>query len=260
MRSLSDRILKSQHVSLGSPIKVKAVNHNNGETDSALEKMGSRNPREMANDEVAQQIYSYIIEDANREATRIINEAKAIADGIIHEAFEKAEKERELAKETGKKEGYEAGKKEAEEEYRTLMEEAEKIKADAVNEYSRILESTEEDIVNLVLKTTKKVVGMELKINKEIVLKLVAEALAKCSNRDSLVVRVSRQDYEFAKDNEEEIKKAVEGIGYIELKADPSLTAGSCIVETNYGCVDSGIDTRMKMLEAAFRELLSNRQ
>jgi flagellar assembly protein FliH len=260
MRLLSDRIFKSRHVSLGPPIEVKALNHLNDDTVVALGNTENGNGYETANDEATRQVYSYIIEEANREAERIINEAKTIADSIMDEVFEKARKEKELAIEAGRKEGYESGKREAEEEYRALLEEAENIRTEAEKEYSRVLQSAEEDIVNIVIKTAKKVVGMELDTNRKIIINLVAEALAKCSNRDSFIVRVSQQDYDYVKDNQEEIKKTIEGIGFIELKEDPSLEPGSCIVETNYGCIDSGIDTRMKILEDAFHEYLNNRE
>jgi flagellar assembly protein FliH len=260
---LSERILKSNRIFLGSPLDINPASlvreTNNGIPDG-VDGDGTDNPFDP---EIGREIYNSVIENANNEAVRIIDEAKVIADRMICEANEKAEEEMEKSREEGRRQGFEEGLREGKEEalrkHEELIKEAESIRDKANEDYANILKSAEEDIAALVMNVARKVINTELTMNKKIILNLVSEALMRSSNRDSLVIRVSREDYDFVKENEESIKERVDGLGFLDIKQDPSLNAGSCIVETHYGCIDSSIETRMERLKAAFLEAIKMR-
>jgi flagellar assembly protein FliH len=261
---LSERILKSSQVLLGLPLEIKPVNYNS-KTDNGIK---DGNNVDKANDplnsETAQEIFNSLIERANSEAVRIIDEAKAMASMIISEAGEKAEKEMEKHREAARAEGFEVGlregKAEGKRKYEKLIKEAENIWKKANEEYANILRSAEDDMVALVMNIAKKVINTELTTNRKIILNLVSEALLRTANRDNLTIRVSREDYDFLKENEEYIKERVDSITYLDIKADSALDAGSCIVETNYGCIDSGVKTKMEKLKAVFLEVIRTRE
>lgn len=256
---MSDRILKNKQVSLGLPFMVKALDYSGKESCGEQEKPEDENTEGIKNEETAREKYERIVEDANREAVRIIDEANAIADRLICEAKEKALEEREAAKEEGRNEGYEEGKNNAIKEYESILNEASITRDDAVKEYSNILNSVEEDVVSLVMKITRKVIETEMKTNRKVILNLVSEAIKKTSNRDNLVIKVSRDDFSYVREKEDVIKEMVEGIGALETKEDPSLDAGSCVVETHYGCIDSGIETKMHKLKKVFHDVIKKR-
>lgn len=261
---MSERILKSSQVLLGLPLEIKPVNYNS-KTDNGIK---DGNNVDKANDplnsETAQEIFNSLIERANSEAVRIIDEAKAMASMIISEAGEKAEKEMEKHREAARAEGFEVGlregKAEGKRKYEKLIKEAENIWKKANEEYANILRSAEDDMVALVMNIAKKVINTELTTNRKIILNLVSEALLRTANRDNLTIRVSREDYDFLKENEEYIKERVDSITYLDIKADSALDAGSCIVETNYGCIDSGVKTKMEKLKAVFLEVIRTRE
>jgi flagellar assembly protein FliH len=260
---LSERILKSSRVFLGSPLDINPA--------SLVREMDNGIPDEIDGDgtddpfdsEISREIYDSVIEKANSEAVRIIDEAKVIADKMISEAGEKVEDEMEKCREEGRRQGFEEGLREGKEEalrkHEELIKEAESIRDKANEDYANILKSAEEDIATLVMNVARKVINTELTTNRKIILNLVSEAMMRSSNRDSLVIKVSREDYDFVKENEESIKERVDGLGFLDIKTDPSLNTGSCIVETHYGCIDSSIETRMERLKTAFQEAIKTR-
>lgn len=293
---MSSRVLKSNEVLLGIPLKIRAAAgffddevpdkgiapadfDNNGSGNgndsgngngngsgngsgigAVAQKAGDEGGNGAADKKTPDEIYAYIIDEANREAVRIMDEAKIIAERIVEEAREKAAEIEEEANgqgyAKGYEEGYEEGETKAKSEYQQLLDEAGQIREKAVEEYNNILESSREDIVNLVIKAAERVVASELCTSQEIVLNVVKEAIEKCSNRDGLILRVSKDDLEFVKENEVLIRGAVEGIGQLEIKEDLSLGKGSCVVESHFGYIDSSIKTRMQKLKAAFGEAL----
>jgi flagellar assembly protein FliH len=57
-------------------------------------------------------------------------------------------------------------------------------------------------------------------------------------------------------ENRERLTEGVKNIRDLVIKKDNSLQRGGCIVETGFGSVDSGIETQLKAVEDAFREIL----
>ena len=259
---MSERILKSSRVFLGSPLDINPASLVREANNGILDDIDGDGTDDPFDSEISREIYDSVIEKANSEAVRIIDEAKVIADKMISEAGEKVEEEMEKCREEGRRQGFEEGLREGKEEalrkHEELIKEAESIRDKANEDYANILKSAEEDIAALVMNVARKVINTELTMNKKLY-QPGFEALMRSSNRDSLVIRVSREDYDFVKENEESIKERVDGLGFLDIKQDPSLNAGSCIVETHYGCIDSSIETRMERLKAAFLEAIKMR-
>jgi len=99
---------------------------------------------------------------------------------------------------------------------------------------------------------------MEISTNKEVILSLIKQAFEKCSSKENVVLKVSNEDYEYVCANKDVIMGQVEGIGELDIKKDSSLKAGGCIVETPYGTIDAGMETKFKKIENAFRDVIFN--
>jgi flagellar assembly protein FliH len=87
---------------------------------------------------------------------------------------------------------------------------------------------------------------------------LINQALQKYAFRKKLILKVSPQDQGFVLENKDRVCKLVEGISDIEIEADMSLEAGSCIVETPSGEINSSIDVQMREIEKIFTDMLGN--
>ncbi|MEP9412115.1 MAG: hypothetical protein HRF42_12105 [Candidatus Brocadia sp.] len=163
----------------------------------------------------------------------------------------KEEEDRIREFESAKKEAYEKGRREAE---RSFVVEVEKLRneyaslmtmfLDAVRQLTNIREKiwleSEPEIIKLILAISKKIVGYEIDTNSINVVKhVVKEALSCVGEKKIVTVRLSPDDLK--KINEQEPEIIGPGIKMVE---DRSIAPGGCIVETNFGSVDSQMETR----------------
>lgn len=257
------KIFKSNEISLGEPVQIKIPANFQAikmaykldvKSDSEayekkalkLEKSNSKNIEE-------------IIQGAKNESESIIKAAEIKAQKMI-EAAEKQVNERiqaieEEARQKGFEKGYEQGYQEAKKMYEDLISEAELIREQANIEYNKIMSEIEADAIELVMDIARKVIGEEITLNKEHLIYLASEALGKSSNRDNIVLKVSTQDYDYLVDNKEKLLSMVEGVGNLDIKRDPALKTGDCIVETPYGSIDAGVETKLMKIEEAFMKM-----
>ncbi|MEN2776569.1 FliH/SctL family protein [Acetivibrio clariflavus] len=260
------KIFKSNEISLGEPVQIKIP------TSFPAIKMAYKLDAKSESDVYEKKALKLekgnskdldeLIQGANIESEKIIKAAEIKAQKII-EAAEKQVSERikaieEEARQKGFEQGYEQGYEEAKKMYEDLIFEAERIKEEANMEYNRIMSEIEADAMELVMDIARKVIGEEISVNKEHLLHLVREALGKSSNRENIVLKVSAQDYDYVVDNKEKLLSMVEGVGNLDIKRDPALKIGDCLVETPYGSIDAGVETKLAKIEDAFMKFAVN--
>jgi flagellar assembly protein FliH len=126
-----------------------------------------------------------------------------------------------------------------------------------LKEYREVLEGIEKDAVDVIIGVSKKVIDDEININQDYLLNLVRQAFEKCSNREGLALKVSSKDYGFIEENMDKILSMTEGINGLDIIEDKSLKPGDLILETTFGSVDSGVNTKMKKIEEAFERVVN---
>ena len=196
-----------------------------------------------------------IIENAREEAEMIIKEAQYEAMRILEEARVKADDATAAIEEEARQRGYEEGVEEARAQYDELLNEAQSFREQTIAEYNQVIASMEADIVKMVLDIAHKVLGTEIR-NKDNVLMIIKQAIEKCANREHIVVRVAPDDYDYLFENKDVLLSMVEGVGELEIKKDNSLKQGACVVETSYGSVDAGVQTKLLKIEEVFMKAL----
>ncbi|HEX3030331.1 MAG TPA: FliH/SctL family protein [Clostridia bacterium] len=249
---MSNRIFKNYQINMGMPFQVKnPINAYNIKTINTLEHTKDEAVRD---DEVPARTQDCedILETAREEASAIIKEAELEGMRILEESQSILEEHKKGIEEEARKKGYEEGISEARRQYEDLMNEAEIIKEHAKAEYAEVLAGIEGEAVSLILDIAKKVIGEEVKLNKESVVIIVKQAIEKCTNKEEVKVRLSPDDCQYLSENMEELTSKVDGLGEIELKKDSTLKDGSCIVETPYGSIDGGIETKFNKIEEEF--------
>jgi len=195
-----------------------------------------------------------IIQLAQREASIIIKEAEDEARRVLEKSKEDAQKNKVKIEEE-RAQGYEDGRKEAKKEYEEKIKGVDCIREKAVEEYGQILNSAESDIVDIILDISKKVLCAEIIQNKSVVFNLVREAIENCSYKNEAIVKVSPYEYDYIMQNKDELDLIFGDMENYEVRKDPSLQNGDCIIETSYGCVDTSIDAKFSKIEKAFREM-----
>lgn len=184
---------------------------------------------------------------ANAEAEKIIQGAHADAAQIYQDAKMEGYQD-------GKREGYEEGKAEADH----LIEEALQIKATIQNSKHETVKSLEKGLVDLVIETVEKVVYERVEDSYETIIGLIKLGLEKCTYTDSLIIRVSPEDYGYAIAAKNRILALAENIDDIQIKQDAAFRKGSCVIDTVSGSIDSSIETQLTQIKELFRELLES--
>lgn len=248
---MSSKIFKNYQVNVGSPFEIKAplnfdsikkVSLNEIEDVTQEELVMEQDPRELT-------------DKAREQAQMIVEEAKQEADILISTAESEISALKKAVEEEAWQKGYEDGLNAAQSEYAALLQEAENIKIQAGQDYEKILESIENDTVDVILEIARKVVCTEISINKEDILYLIKQAFEKCSNKEGIVLRVSQHDYSYVMDNIDALRSMIQGSPEFEVKKDTSLNEGDCLVETLFGTIDAGVQTKIKKIEEAFRKI-----
>ncbi|MCL2058753.1 MAG: FliH/SctL family protein [Oscillospiraceae bacterium] len=222
-----------------------------------------------------------IIASANAEAQAAKEAAAREADAYIEKARMRAEAEAavlwEQASREGEREGREEGKaaydsliddaqrlkseaQRLQDEAQLLRDEAERIKSEAEAEYIRLMDGAEGDALGLILDIAKKVIGDEIAQNRESLIYMIKDAFMHCTNKENVVLKVSPDDFDFVSQNRDMLLSMVEGLDTLEIKRDLALAAGSCQIETPFGNLDAGVQTRFSKIEGAFYGLLSTQR
>ncbi len=249
---MSNKIFKNYQVNVGSPFEIKApLNF------ESIRKVSLNEIEDIAAEEdvVREQDPRELTDKAREQAEMIIEEAKHEADNLIATAETEINALKTTVTEEAWQKGYEDGLNAAKSEYAALLQEAENIKLQAGQDYNKILESIENDTVDVILEIAKKVICTEISINKEDILYLIKQAFEKCSNKEGIVLRVSQDDYPYIMDNIDVLRSMIQGAPEFEVKKDASLNEGDCLVETLFGTIDAGVETKMKKIEEAFKKI-----
>ncbi len=200
----------------------------------------------------AQEECEEIINEAKEKAKKIVENANIETNKYIQEANSKTAEIIEDARKTGYEEGYIEGKKIADE----LIREANIYKKEYLNQKDNILNQTESDIVTLVLNICSKIIGKTIDEDSEAILDIIFKGINSLNARESLTIRVSKEDYDVVEMSKERILAMANLVEDIEIKSDISLKPGGCIIETSKGNVDVSIDTQLKEIKNLLKELL----
>ena len=112
----------------------------------------------------------------------------------------------------------------------------------------------------LALAVARKIIGQEISVDRQIVLNVVKGALDKVVDHQKVKIRINPQDLETVQTALFEFLPHVESLENVHFEADAGLTAGGCVVETNFGNIDARMENQLDQIETAFAaELEKNR-
>jgi len=122
---------------------------------------------------------------------------------------------------------------------------------EAIKQRKRIIKDSENEIVRLSLKIAEQIIRSEVSVNKDVVMNIVAEAINRVSDRESVIVKVNKDDAEFIKNNKDKLSGIVDGVKNLSILEDSQVDPGGCVIETNLGFVDARISTKISLIEQA---------
>lgn len=216
-----------------------------------------------------------ILNDATDQSREMLEKARAEAEDIVSAAVSKAETEAaemlEASKEKGYSDGYREGYEkgyseghgegyekaytETTESRRGILEEANEIKRGYLEEKTRTLKELEPEIINLVKEVSEKVLNSEMQ-REDYMVDLILKGIASLSEKDNLIIRVSKEDYQNVMDFKPEILSKGSLIEDIDIKLDSNLQKGDCVIETSQGNVNSSVSLQIEEMKKILDDLL----
>lgn len=198
-----------------------------------------------------------VLASARMEADQIIQNAQERADALMEDAFNQSN---ELF-ERKRVEGYESGKAQLEEERAALtsqLQEELQMKTEELEEsYRRKEEALEGDIVDAIIKVFCKVFNIQFENKREILLHLVKNTLMNVEIGKSFKIHVSQNNFKFINEHLSDIRERVGNDVEIEIVNDANLGSEDCLIETDFGVFDCGIDMELNNLVHDIKSLCS---
>ncbi len=167
------------------------------------------------------------------EAREIVVEARREADALRAGA----EAERERARLAGREEGREEGRA----ELATAL-------AEATGRTEAAFLGLEARIVTTVMNAVEEILG-EID-DRTLMDKAIRRVLARAGSETRLRLRVADGDAELVEQCLTPILREHPDIAFVEVARDPRATAGTCVLETEFGVVDASLETQLKAVRA----------
>ena len=195
--------------------------------------------------------------DYEKRKKTLESEAQANAKKIADKAYEKALSE-------GRSKGYEEGLKKAREEveqeylekFSGLAEVIENAGKKLDENFAELVKLHQPQMIRMWTEMLKRMLFRQVELNPDTIDTVLSELLSRLSDKNQILIYVSPND---AKKLEGELdskfQEALRGAKRVELKADPNVQDGSCIVETSLGVYDARWRTQISQIETAVNEI-----
>lgn len=103
----------------------------------------------------------------------------------------------------------------------------------------------EEHGIRVAVAIASRVIRRQMRESPEVALDLLREALSLSAGSQRLIVRLNPADHAALRDQAERITSQLSQVATTEIIADPAVSPGGCLVETESGSVDSQIETQL---------------
>lgn len=172
--------------------------------------------------------------DATIGAAQIVDAAHAEARKIL----ENAEQQRQTVIEAARLEGYEHGLA----QWNTAVAQVNAAR-------DRHTAESEPELIRLAVRIAQKIIGEELRTNPEAMVNIARECLRGLSRERSLTLRVHPADLDLMRRSIDLLREAAGPKRSIDVIADPVISSGGCIVQSEYGMVDARLETQIRCME-----------
>ena len=114
----------------------------------------------------------------------------------------------------------------------------------------------EVELVHLALGIAARILHREAQVDRMLVAALVKVALDKLNHGTKVTVRVRPEE---VSDWNQYFQKNLDGRIEVEMKSDPAIEPHNCVLETELGVTELGLDKQLKEVEQGFFDLLAHR-
>lgn len=198
-----------------------------------------------------------ILRNAHEKEKEIIDKANAEASYIIEKARKEGESMRIQSYAKGEKEGYSAGYEKGMSQVEDMKQKLQNSKMELESQYQKQLDELEPVLVDALIEIFEHVFSIQFAEKKDFILYLLQSSFSRIENSKEYLIRVSREDYPMVQEHKEEIRDELPRSATVEVVEDLTLTKNQCLIETDGGLFDCGLDTQMDNLIRDLRMLSS---
>jgi flagellar assembly protein FliH len=113
---------------------------------------------------------------------------------------------------------------------------------------NEIYENAHSMLLRVCLELVKKIIHTEPSINPDIVLSVIKKSLSYIADKEKLVIRVSKDDFENVSSKKDFWLPVAERVASIEIEQDERIEKGGCIIESNSGVADGRLGVQLEEL------------
>lgn len=119
-------------------------------------------------------------------------------------------------------------------------------------------EKVEAKVVDLVMAALRKIL-MDFDDRERVTL-VVKNALSAVRNQKQVTLRLPPDKADLLRERINEILAAYPAVGFLDITPDARLTGDACILESDIGSVEAGIEVQLAAIRRAFEKSLGSRQ
>ncbi|MDH4317011.1 MAG: FliH/SctL family protein, partial [Desulfobulbaceae bacterium] len=120
---------------------------------------------------------------------------------------------------------------------------------------STILLSNREHIINIIMTMCRKIIQLEVSIKRDFIANTLKNAIHRALQSDEFHITVHPDDLEVAERVKPALLSSIRGLKHIELKTDPNIGRGGCLIDSDICTVDASIEGQ---IDAAMEFLQNN--
>lgn len=125
-------------------------------------------------------------------------------------------------------------------------------------EIKKIRHEAHQAILPLALKAARKIVAKELELYPETIVDIVLQALAPVVQSRKIKIYVNKADKDIIEQNRPQIKKIFENLETLSIQERDDVSPGGCVIETESGILNAGIENQWRALETAFEKYMKH--
>lgn len=194
-----------------------------------------------------------VLERAQAEAARILEEARAQAESLVAESAPRGFDEG-LARglDEGREQGRSEGRSEALEQHGAELERLVGSWKQALERFesqrAEMLLAAREDILALAVAMGEKITRRVIEADPAVVNEHVAEALGLVAAPTGVTLSVNPGDRKLVESVLGEVLEAVGRCEHVDLRDDPEIARGGCIVTTGSGRIDASVERQIERI------------
>ncbi len=254
---ISKKIIKKEEVALPINQVIEEIKDVNLVSKSSIEfeLEEEKKKYQKLNEELEQKIneQKQKIEEIEKQKKIIIEEAQKQAEKIIQEAINQAQKKAKEILDQAVNEGFQKGYQEAQEQvnniYQQKILQIQQEINNVINIRQELIKEFEKEIVELAFQIAEKIINKKIQEEQSVVTSYLADLLAKVERSKSITIWVNPQELEDVKNSKEKLKYLLEDVENLNIAPDERIEKGGCIIETNFGKIDSRISTKLEVLK-----------